>query len=336
MTESTPPAFRPSSEARLACPVCACREVSFFHLGFDRLFGLAPGQFSLYRCDSCRCIFQFPIPDSRLLSRCYPDDYWWSGQKPATGLARFVKHLEQAYRDFVVRDHVRFLLRCARRRSGARTLLDIGCGSGSFLSVAHRHGFSAFGMDQSPHAVAAARNLGLEVRQGEIGSAVWEGRCFDYVSMFHIIEHLPDPRAGLRYAAGLLNSGGCLLIQVPNVASAQARIFGRRWYGLDVPRHVINFSPAALTLLLEETGLQIQDTARFSLRDNPASIASSIAPWMDPIGRHGRRRNRGALVEGALESAYFGMVLLALVPALVESAFGCGGTLWISATRKER
>ena len=225
------------------------------------------------------------------------------------GLASLVNRLERAYREFVVRDHVRFLLRCARRCSGGRSLLDIGCGSGTFLSVAHRHGFSACGMDQSPHAVAAAGNLqGIEVRQGEVGSGVWEGRRFDFVSMFHVLEHLPDPRTGLSYAAGLLRPGGSLLIQVPNVASVQARVFGRRWYGLDVPRHVVNFSPRALELLLREAGFRIQATARFSLRDNPASIASSLVPWLDPIGRHGRGRGRGTLVEAALEFAYFGMV----------------------------
>jgi hypothetical protein len=151
--------------------------------------------------------------------------------------------------------------------------------------------------------------------------------------MFHVLEHLADPRAGLSYAAGLLKPEGGLLIQVPNIASVQARIFGRRWYGLDVPRHVINFSPQALKLLLEEAGFRIQDTARFSLRDNPASIASSLLPWLDPIGRHGRRRNRGALVEGALEAVYFGAVLMALVPALAESALGRGGTFWVCAKR---
>ncbi len=316
------------------CPICSSGDTTYFSAGRDRLFGLAPGRFALYECHSCRCIFQFPIPDGRLLSHFYPDDYWWSEQKPATGLALVIRRLEQAYREFVVRDHVRFLLRCARSNSRGRTLLDIGCGSGSFLSVACRHGFSVFGMDQSPHAVAAARNLaGIEVRQGEIGGTTWEGRRFDFVSMFHVLEHLPDPRAGLRYAASLLEADGCLLIQVPNVASVQARIFRRRWYGLDVPRHVINFSPRALTLLLKEAGFRIHDIARFSLRDNPASIASSVAPWLDPIGRHGRRCNRGGLVEGVIEATYFGMVLLALIPALVESAFGMGGTSWVCARR---
>lgn len=330
LLSSTKPGISP------ACPVCSSAGAAFFSLGHDRLFGLAHGRFLLYRCGSCGCIFQFPIPDDGLLSHFYPDEYWWSEKQRGSGLASLVNRLERTYREFVVRDHVRFLLRCARQSSGGRTLLDIGCGSGTFLSVARRHGFSAYGMDRSARAVAAARSLhGIEVRRGEIGSGVWEGRRFDFVSMFHVLEHLPDPRTGLSYAAGLLEPAGSLLIQVPNVASAQARIFGQRWYGLDVPRHVINFSPRALELLLEEAGFRIHGTARFSLRDNPASIASSLVLRLDPIGRHGRGRSRGAPVEGALEFVYLGMVLVSLIPALLESLLGYGGTLWVWARKNK-
>ena len=326
-----------TTEAQPACPVCSCARAAFFCDGRDRLFGLAPGRFSLYRCRSCGCIFQCPIPDGTTLSGFYPDEYWWSAKQAGSGLVSALNHLERAYREFVVRDHVRFLLRCARRDSGRRTLLDIGCGSGAFLCVAHRRGFSACGMDQSPHAAAAAGSIpGIEVRRGEIGSKIWEERRFDFVCMFHVLEHLPDPRLGLRYAAGLLAPGGSLLIQVPNVASVQARAFGRRWYGLDVPRHVINFSPRALKVLLEEAGFRVDETARFSLRDNPAAIASSLFPALDPIGRHGRGRRRGTLIEAALEFAYFCIVLLSLLPALLESLAGRGGTLWVCAAKKQQ
>jgi predicted SAM-dependent methyltransferase len=80
--------------------------------------------------------------------------------------------------------------------------------------------------------------------------------------MFHVLEHLPNPRFALEYAKGLLRPGGMLIIQVPNVSSLQARVFGRRWYGLDVPRHVINYTPKALSLLLEEMGFSFHVRTR--------------------------------------------------------------------------
>jgi SAM-dependent methyltransferase len=153
--------------------------------------------------------------------------------------------------------------------------------------------------------------------------------------MFHVLEHLPDPRSGLKYAGGLLRPGGTLVIQVPNIHSLQARLFGNLWYGLDVPRHVINFSPKALGLLLAEMGYDYCLVPRFSLRDNPASIASSLIPRLDPIGRRGRHADSSPLFNGFLELAYFGLFLLALPPAYLESVCGYGGTIWAYARLKE-
>ena len=236
-----------------------------------------------------------------------------------------------------MRDHVRFLRRCAGWPRGNRpTLLDVGCGSGSFLAAASRQGFEVFGMDRSAHAVHAARSAGIEVRQGAIGSSIWEGRRFDFVTMFHVLEHLPDPRMALKYAVSLLRPGGTLIIQVPNIHSIQARLFGKRWYGLDVPRHLIDFSPKALSHLLQEMGYNFQLVSRFSLRDNPASIASSLALWLDPVRRKGRGLNSNPVISGLLEISYFGLFLLALPAAFLESVCGFGGTIWAFARLKDR
>jgi 2-polyprenyl-3-methyl-5-hydroxy-6-metoxy-1,4-benzoquinol methylase len=319
-----------------ACPICRAPDASFFAWGHDRLFGLAPGKFPTFRCADCRCIFQSPMPEESRLGDFYPPDYWWSGERQLKGIARQVQKWERKYRDFVIRDHVRFLLRCARNHpAGRSSLLDIGCGSGSFLTVSARNGFACFGMDRSLHAVrAAGLGSGIEVRQGDIGSRIWDGRCFDFVTLFHVLEHLPDPRSALQYAGSLLAPGGRLIVQVPNVSSLQASLFGRRWYGLDVPRHLINFSPEALAIVLLETGFETVASARFSLRDNPASIASSLFPSLDPIGRRGRAGRNRAPGSAFLELLYLGVFLGCIPLALLESLLGRGGTLWVGAKRK--
>lgn len=233
----------------------------------------------------------------------------------------------------VAGDHVRFLLRCARGAPEiGRRLLDIGCSSGLFLSLARRKGFSCSGMDVSEEAVQAARGqYGLDVRKGSIGSDIWHEEKFDFVTMFHVLEHMADPEGALRYARNLLRPGGGLILQVPNFSSVQARIFGRRWYGLDVPRHLINFTPPGFELLLTAAGLKVKGRARFSLRDNPASIASSLAPCLDPISRASLPSRGGALVRLAKETGYFGLVLLSLPFAFLEGMVGAGGTIWVFA-----
>jgi len=312
-----------------SCPICKAPRSPLFALTPDRLFGIAAGTFRLYRCASCGCIFQSPFPDPDTLASWYPRPYWWTESR-GSGLAGFLGRLERGYRQFVVMDHVRLLERYA---SGAgRTLLDVGCSSGTFLHLARRRGFIPHGIDVSPRAVEVARKqYDLPVRQGDVASDAWEGRTFDFVTMFHVLEHLPDPCAALTRAKTMLKPGGSLILQVPNVSSCQARIFGARWFGLDVPRHLINFTPQGLRHLLGRAGLSCRIVRRFSLRDNPASLASSLVPALDPIGRKGRGTNTPAAVEGALELCYFGLFLLALPPALLESSIGRGGTIWVHA-----
>jgi 2-polyprenyl-3-methyl-5-hydroxy-6-metoxy-1,4-benzoquinol methylase len=323
----------------VACPVCRAPDSAACYSVDDRLFGLARGTFELFRCASCHCTFLHPLPDESTLAGCYPQEYWWSEKSASESFfSRLFRKMEKAYREFVVADHARFLDYCARKNgAGGKRLLDIGCGSGSFLQSARSHGFLPHGMDMSAKAVEIVRNdYGIPAKQGGIGRNVWDEERFDFVTMFHVLEHLPDPRLALRFAANLLQPGGTLVMQVPNVSSLQARFFGKRWYGLDVPRHVINFSPKALGLLLGEMGFEFQIVSRFSLRDNPASIASSLALRLDPIRRKGRRLDTNPILSGILEIAYFGLTLLALPAAYAESVLGFGGTLWAYARPKIR
>ncbi len=316
------------------CPICSSLETRLFTVAQDRIFKTAPGNYRLQRCRCCFCIFQTPLPSKEAIRGFYPETYWWAeAVRPAQGLGGILRRLEGRYRAIVAMDHVRFLQHCARKSgAGERTLLDIGCGSGLFLHLARRRGFLCYGMDMSERAVQAAHDqYGIEARSGSIGDDTWEGRRFDFVTLFHVLEHLTNPRAALSYARAQLKPHGNLIIQVPNLNSLQSRFFGKRWYGLDVPRHVINFSPQGLRMLLDEAGFRIERTARFSLRDNPASIASSLAPALDPLARCSRGRKTGDLASAVMETIYFGLVLLSTPPALFESALGFGGTIWVCA-----
>jgi 2-polyprenyl-3-methyl-5-hydroxy-6-metoxy-1,4-benzoquinol methylase len=329
---------RPQDDSRAgpACPVCATSNAGGYAVATDRLFGVAPGRYCLHHCRLCGCIFQHPLPDRMALASFYPRRYWWAADGPS-GFAATLSRMERRYREFVGRDHVRFLQHCARGGGRGRSLLDIGCGNGTFLHLARQRGFIPHGMDLSEHAVAAARaQYNLTVHCGDIGSDLWQARAFDFITMFHVLEHLPEPRQALEYAHGLLKPDGSLILQVPNAASLQARAFGARWYGLDVPRHLINFTPRSLGMLLDQAGFSWQIVQRFSLRDNPASIASSLALRLDPIGRRGRGKATNPVAAGAFELMYFGLFLLALPPAWIESILGHGGTIWIRAKRASR
>src|SRR5207249_2132857 len=106
------------------------------------------------------------------------------------------------------------------------------------------------------------------------------GSC-SAVTMFHVLEHLYDPHSYLEEARGLLKPGGRLIVQVPNAACWQFLFLGRKWSGLDVPRHLWSFRPRDLDALLGRNGFEVVRRKHFSLRDNPAGLATSLAPSLE-------------------------------------------------------
>ena len=136
----------------------------------------------------------------------------------------------------------------------------------------------------------------------------------------------------------VIGEGGSLILQVPNCTSWQARLFGKRWYGLDCPRHVCNYSAGALEYLVTSSGFRISRIETFSLRDNAPAFVSSFVPWLDPLGSRVKNLSAGR-TPGKISSfigslAYFGLVLCAEPFAWLESLFGRGGTIKLSAVRE--
>jgi hypothetical protein len=151
--------------------------------------------------------------------------------------------------------------------------------------------------------------------------------------MFHVLEHLYDPRAHLAAAHELLASDGRLVVQVPNAASWQFRLLGRSWNGVDVPRHLFDFRGRDVEKLLVACGFEVVRRKFFSLRDNPAGLASSVAPSLDPMSRRVRRVRESPGVRLTKDLAYFALVLGSLPFTALEAAFRAGSTVMIEARR---
>ena len=153
------------------------------------------------------------------------------------------------------------------------------------------------------------------------------------LSMFHVVEHLHDPAAYLRSAHALLQPGGRLVVQVPNASSLQFRLFGARWSGIDIPRHLQNFREKDLTALLSRCGFEVTRTKHFSWRDNPAGLATSIAPSLEPVARKVRRLDHSPFARLAKDAAYLSLVLASIPFAAFEASLGRGSTIMVEARK---
>jgi 2-polyprenyl-3-methyl-5-hydroxy-6-metoxy-1,4-benzoquinol methylase len=142
-------------------------------------------------------------------------------------------------------------------------VLDLGCATGLFLHELCQGGqWQGIGLDINEGALAAARRQAVDVLCGEASDLGLRSGFFDMVTMWDVIEHVPDPIGALAEVYRILRPGGVLLLSTVNGESWQARLWGRHWVGWDVPRHLQVFSSQTLCRLLENTGFEV--VRRFS------------------------------------------------------------------------
>lgn len=271
----------------------------------------------------------FPQPPPERIAQYYPDTYWHAPKPSAAGA------LEEVYRRFVLGDHVRFVERSLRESREQGPVLDVGCGGGLFLALLKKRGFQVMGLDFSQAAASVAWQYhGVPVVCGSLSqSPIPPGHCAA-VTMFHVLEHLYDPRHYLDVARDLLRPEGRLIIQVPNAACWQFLMLGEAWSGLDVPRHLIDFRAQDIELLLESCGFEVIRRKFFSLRDNPAGLATSVVPSLDPMARTISGRTESAAERLWKDLVYFGLVVAAVPLTLMEAACRAGSTIMLEARKK--
>jgi cyclopropane fatty-acyl-phospholipid synthase-like methyltransferase len=209
-------------------------------------------------------------------------------------------------------------------------ILDVGCGGGLLLTMLRERGVKGIGLDLSQSAVQSASKQGIPVVSASLTDAPFSPGTFRAITMFHVVEHVADPGRYLKAAHALLADGGRLVVQVPNAASWQARLLGKRWTGFDVPRHLYTFRESDLVTLLQRNNFKVVRRKHFSLRDNPACLATSVAPKLDPMARRVRREFAMRLFK---DLAYFSLTLGSLPFAALEAGFKRGSTIMVEAIR---
>ncbi len=310
-----------------ACLLCGSEDAARLFEATDRLYRTTAKRFAVVRCGECGLVRLDPQPPPEELRKYYPANYWFAPDETAAG------QLEERYRRLVLRDHVQFVAKALRGARGP--LLDVGSGGGLFLGMMRERGFRVIGLDFSPEAAAIAwRRQSAPSVCAMLERAPFRAGSVAAVTMFHVLEHLPDPRAYLEIARELLARDGRLVVQVPNAASWQFRLLGRAWNGVDVPRHLFDFRDHDMERLLEGCGFEVARRKYFSLRDNPAGLASSLAPWLDPMARRVRRTRESAGTRLAKDLTYFALVMAALPFTAVEAACRAGSTVMIEACKQ--
>jgi 2-polyprenyl-3-methyl-5-hydroxy-6-metoxy-1,4-benzoquinol methylase len=301
----------------MPCALCSADRSRPWLLGVPKLGTRVPSRFRIERCEGCGLLQTRPSPSTDELRDAYGPAYTWEKTDGLLSIA------EAWYRRLLVRcDQVRSILSAARLANGI-DCLDVGCGDGLIIAEARGRGLRACGIDRPgaplwPGCDPAWRTAAdLEVVDQPPQS-------WDVISLFHVAEHLRDPLGVLARIHRWLRASGVLVIQVPNAASFQARVFGSRWYGFDIPRHLVHWTERTLTQALRQTGYEVVRKRYVSWRDNGPFLAGSLFPNLDPLIERERPLASGSARRPVSLTirrlTYFGTVWLGTPVTLLEAA----------------
>jgi ubiquinone/menaquinone biosynthesis C-methylase UbiE len=277
---------------RVACAVCGGTSFRLRYPGaivdgqrrVEAYFGTSresADYLPVVRCDVCGLMMANPQDDPRTLAAVYR------------------AHVDSAYdeeqenRRRAAHDY----LALVRRHAGPKgRMLDVGCGTGTFVCAAREQGWAAEGLDPCEWMIARARSRcpSATFHVGDPTSLAFEPGALHAVTLWNVLEHVPSPAAMLRQARSWLRPEGRLFLRVPNGRSVVARLMGPRWVLL-VREHLWYFSPGTIERLLGAEGF---DVVGVRWATHPASIGnvlrraaqyrSRASAWAEALGRSGR------------------------------------------------
>ncbi len=277
MSSTTEPTTTASSQtvtqsvsvARCACAVCDER-----HCVPISRRSREGGELVTVLCAGCGVARTDPIPSAEELAEYYASEYRLDYKGVMIPRKKHVLRASRLARERLA--HLRPLL-----QEGDR-MLDVGAGGGEFVALARAVGFAAEGIEPNQgYANHASGVLGLPVRQGLWQSAEVGKESLAAVTMFHVLEHLPDPLNCLLRVSEWLRPGGFLFVEVPNLLAplgTRSRRFHRA--------HLVHFTPETLAATLRRAGLRVTEATAPGDGGNVRALARKVAPDDVPPSSH--------------------------------------------------
>lgn len=231
------------------CPVCNKGKFSPFLNCVD--YTVSRETFSIVSCNGCGFKFTNPRPADADLGKYYKSDNYISHSNTKKGI---VNYLYQ-----VVRKHtLEKKLSLVNSLGSKGKILDVGCGTGEFLSICKRGGWETLGIEPDQDAKALGiKNYGLSVLQ-ETALKTLPESSFDIISMWHVLEHVPNLNERLRDLKKILKPGGSIIVAVPNCSSKDALRYKQFWGAYDAPRHLWHFTPKDIQALFSSQGMKVE------------------------------------------------------------------------------
>ncbi|MBF00368.1 class I SAM-dependent methyltransferase [Flavobacterium coralii] len=211
-------------------------------------FSVSGEEFTLMLNEELQLLKTHPQPSAENLGRYYESEDYISH---TDGKRTLFEKLYHVIKQKALKDKVNFV---TGFKPGKGNLLDIGSGTGDFLVAAKNAGWSITGVEPSEKAKSIAKQKGVVFTED---LAALADNSFDAITMWHVLEHVPDVEKQIAELKRIVKPDGVIVIAVPNFKSYDAQHYGAHWAAYDVPRHLWHFSKTAVQKLFSAQGMEV-------------------------------------------------------------------------------
>lgn len=214
------------------CPICQSTEFEYQLTCKD--FTVSKEEFNIVSCKNCNFFITYPHPDEKQISKYYQSENYISHSDKKDSFFDKLYHLVRKY---TLKQKVNLV----KRYVPHGTILDIGCGTGYFLNECKNNNFDTIGIEPNEIARISCQKKGLKVFEN-INEILNQNKSINVVSLWHVLEHIHQPKDLLIKIHSLLSTKGILILALPNRNSFDAKYYKQFWAGYDVPRHIYHFT----------------------------------------------------------------------------------------------
>ena len=205
-------------------------------------------EFTIVSCETTGFLFTNPRPKEKDISEYYDfEDYISHTNKQID----FISKLYQKVRSHTIKRKFKLISKLI----SSKKILDVGSGTGEFLSYMKSKGFDTFGIE----VAKKARKLSIKNHKLLVKDSLSKlnENNFDVITMWHVLEHVYDLDGYMKKIKYLLNDKGILLIAVPNHKCFDQKYYGEYWAGWDVPLHLWHFDKESMRKISKKYGFEI-------------------------------------------------------------------------------
>ncbi|WP_353777124.1 methyltransferase domain-containing protein [Winogradskyella sp. 3972H.M.0a.05] len=209
-------------------------------------------KFELIHNDELQMLETYPQPSTEKLPEYYQSEDYISHTDSKRNLFENAYHF---IRSIALNKKLKLI---NAFNTSSKTLLDVGCGTGDFLLKAKENDWKVTGIEPNENARAiTAEKIGPSAFDVE-HLAKLEPSSFDVITLWHVLEHLPNLEMHVAVFERLLKEDGRLVIAVPNFNSYDAKYYNEFWAAYDVPRHLWHFSQKSIQILFSKVNMTVE------------------------------------------------------------------------------